>query len=105
MKIAITSTGNSLDSMLDKRFGRCSYFAILDTETKDVEFIANPNKEIDEGAGPASVQLIASAQAETIVSAEFGYKIKSLLNELKIQMIIAKDPELSVRDIVKQLNQ
>lgn len=105
MKIAITSTGNSLDSMLDKRFGRCSYFAILDTETKDVEFVLNPNKEVDEGAGPASVQLIASAQVEKIVASEFGNKIKSLLNELKIQMVIAKDSELSVREIIKQLNQ
>ena len=104
MKIAIASTGDSLDSMLDKRFGRCSYFAILDTETKDVEFIVNPNKDIDEGAGPASIQLIASAQVEKIVSGEFGNKIKSLLNELKIQMVIAKDPELTIGAIVKQLN-
>ena len=50
MKIAITSSGNTLKSNLDKRFGRCSFFAIYDTETKDVEFISNPNKEAEEGA-------------------------------------------------------
>ncbi len=104
MKIAIASTGNSLDSKLDMRFGRCSYFAILDTETNNVEFICNTNKDAKEGAGPASVQLVASAQAEKIVSGEFGNKIKSLLNELKIEMITTKDSELSIGDIVKQFN-
>jgi predicted Fe-Mo cluster-binding NifX family protein len=31
MKVAITSTGNSPESTLDSRFGRCSYFVIYDT--------------------------------------------------------------------------
>ena len=32
MKIAITSTGNSLESNIDQRFGRCAYFVIYNTE-------------------------------------------------------------------------
>ena len=36
MKIAITSTGNSLESHLDQRFGRCDFFVIYDTETKGI---------------------------------------------------------------------
>ena len=34
MKIAITSTGDSQDSKLDERFGRCSFFVVYDTESK-----------------------------------------------------------------------
>lgn len=60
MKVAITSTGNSPDATLDSRFGRCSYFVVYDTETRATEYIPNPNKENVEGAGPASVQLVAS---------------------------------------------
>ncbi len=33
MKIAITSEGNSLNSLIDPRFGRCAFFAIYDTDT------------------------------------------------------------------------
>jgi predicted Fe-Mo cluster-binding NifX family protein len=44
MKVAITSTGNTTDSKLDQRFGRCSYFVIYDQETKGIEFIPNPGK-------------------------------------------------------------
>ncbi len=104
MKVAITSTGNSLESKIDKRFGRCSFFVIYDTETKSVEFIPNPNKDAEEGAGPASVQLVATRKADKIVSGEFGLKIKPLLDSLKIQMIVLKEPERTVSDIIDYLN-
>ena len=104
MKIAITSTGNSMDSKLDQRFGRCSHFMIYDTETKGMEFIPNPNKDAQEGAGPASVQLVASRNVEKIISGEFGIKIKSLLDSLKIQMIVLKEPEKNLEDIINMIN-
>jgi predicted Fe-Mo cluster-binding NifX family protein len=104
MKIAITSTGNNLESNLDQRFGRCSYFTIYDNETKGMEFIPNPNKDAQEGAGPASVQLVASRNVQKIISGEFGIKIKSLLDSLKIQMIVLKEPEKTIGEIINMLN-
>lgn len=105
MKVAITSTGNSFESKLDQRFGRCAYFAIYDTESKGIEFIPNPNKDAQNGAGPASVQIVASRNVEKIISGEFGIKIKSLLDSLKIQMIVIKDPEKTIEEIITMLNQ
>lgn len=104
MKIAITSTGNSPDSKMDERFGRCSYFVIYDTESKSTEFIPNPNKEAENGAGPASVQLVAQRGVEKIVSGEFGMKIKSLIDSLKIQMIVMSDRDKTVAQIIEMLN-
>lgn len=103
MKVAISSVGDTLDSMLDKRFGRCSFFAIYDTDSKEVEFIRNPNKDAEEGAGPASVQLVASIPVEKVISGEFGIKIKSILVDLNIQMIVIKDSDKKVEDIIKLL--
>ena len=104
MKVAITSSGNTLDSKLDQRFGRCSFFIIYDSETKGMEFIPNPNKDAQEGAGPASVQLVASRNVSKIISGEFGIKIKSLIDSLKIQMIALKDSDKSIREIIEMLN-
>jgi predicted Fe-Mo cluster-binding NifX family protein len=104
MKVAITSTGNTLDSKLDQRFGRCSYFVIYDTETKGIDFIPNPNKDANEGAGPASVQMVASRKVQKIISGEFGIKIKSLIESLNIQMIALKEPEKSIQEIINMLN-
>jgi len=39
-----------------------------------------------------------------IVSGEFGMKIKSLLDSLKINMIILKDPKKKIKDIIEILN-
>lgn len=103
MKIAITSTGNNLDSKLDQRFGRCSYFVIYDTDNEGLEFIPNPNKDASEGAGPASVQIVASKKVTKIVSGEFGLKIKSLFDSLKIQLIMLKDTDKSVSEIIEML--
>jgi predicted Fe-Mo cluster-binding NifX family protein len=105
MKVAITSTGNNLESKLDQRFGRCSWFLIYDTATKGMEFIPNPNKDAQNGAGPASVQIVASRNVEKIISGEFGIKIKSLLDSLKIQMIVLKEPEKNLGEIINMLNQ
>jgi predicted Fe-Mo cluster-binding NifX family protein len=104
MKVAITSSGNTLDSLLDERFGRCPYFVIYDTESKAMEFIPNPNINAENGAGPASVQLVASRNVSKIVSGEFGMKIKSLVDSLKIQMIVVKEPNKKVSDIIEMLN-
>lgn len=104
MKVAITSNGNTLESKLDQRFGRCQYFTVYDTDTKGIEFIPNPNKDAQEGAGPASVQLVASRGVQKVISGEFGIKIKSLLDSLKIQMVILKQPEKSIQEIIDMLN-
>lgn len=104
MKVAITSTGNSLESRIDERFGRCAYFVIYDTQSKSMEFIPNPHKDAESGAGPATVQLVASRGVKMIVSGEFGMKIKSLLDSLKIQMIVFKKPELKIQEVIDMLN-
>ncbi len=104
MKVAITSTGNSLEAGIDKRFGRCAYFVIWDTKSKSVEFIPNPFRDIEEGSGTAAVQIIGSRGVHKIISGEFGMKIKPLLESMKIQMIVFKQPGIKIWDIIKYLN-
>lgn len=104
MKVAITSTGNSPESTLDSRFGRCSYFVVYDTETHATEFIPNPNKENVEGAGPASVQLVASRGVKKVVSGEFGAKVKSIFDSLQIQLVVMNETEKKICEIIELLN-
>lgn len=104
MKIAITSTGNNLESYLDYRFGRCDYFVIYDLESHAIEYIPNLNKNIQEGAGPAAVKIVDSRKVSKIISGEFGIKIKSLLDSLKIQLIIYKEPDKKIKEIIEILD-
>ncbi len=105
MKIVITSTGDTLDSTIDSRFGRCAFLAIHDTETKSTEFVLNTGKESQESAGPAAVQFVAAHKASKIISGEFGLKIKSLLESLNIEMITNKDSTSKIAEIIKLYNQ
>jgi predicted Fe-Mo cluster-binding NifX family protein len=41
VKIAVTSTGSSLDSMVDERFGRCRFFIFINPESKEYEAVEN----------------------------------------------------------------
>ena len=105
MKVAITSTGNGPGNKIDSRFGRCSYFAIYDTESNSTEYIPNPNKESIEGAGPAAVEFIASRGVKKVISGEFGSKVKPIFDQLRIQLVVFNDPEKSISDIISLLNQ
>ncbi len=104
MKVAIASAGNTLESSLDSTFARCNYFIVYDPETKAMEFIPNPNKDMEEGAGPASVKLLESRSVNKIVASEFGMKIKPLLDSLKIQMIVLKESKKTIKEIMEMLN-
>ena len=104
MKVAIASKGNTLESSLDATFARCNFFVVYDPETRAIEFIPNPYKDLEEGVGPASVRLLESRSVTKIVASEFGMKIKPLLDSLKIQMIILKESKKTIKEIMIMLN-
>ncbi|MDD4828609.1 MAG: hypothetical protein PHR97_08130, partial [Bacteroidales bacterium] len=56
-----------------------------------------------EGAGPASVQLVASKGVGKVVSGEFGAKVKSVFDRLQIQLIVIKDQEKTIKEILDLL--
>jgi predicted Fe-Mo cluster-binding NifX family protein len=99
MKVAITSTGNSSDSLMDPRFGRCAFFAIYDRSTKTLDFIENPNKEASGGAGPATLNLIAEQGVQQVIAPAFGKKVKPLMEELGLQMIL-QDEGKTIQEII-----
>ena len=104
MKLIVTSTGNSLKSMFDTRFGRSAWFCVFDTETNTAEFIENENKNINGGAGTKAAEKIAEFGVTQVISGDFGPKAKSLLERLKIQMIILKEPQKQIKEIIVMLN-
>lgn len=104
MKVAIASTGNTLESNIDSSFGRCAWLIIINTEDGGMEFIPNTNRDMEEHAGRTAVELVATRNVEMIVSGEFGAKIKPLLDSMHIQMVVIKDAEKRISDIIALLN-
>ena len=103
MKTAVTSTGNDLNSKFDLRFGRSGWFCIYDSETGKTHFIENENKNLNGGAGTKSAETITELGISTVISGDFGPKAKTLLEELKIQMIILQENDLTVQDVINKI--
>ncbi len=72
MKIAVTSKSNNLESEIDPRFGRCSYFIIVDSETMSFESISNESSMASGGAGIQAAQTVAKAGVEVVVTGNMG---------------------------------
>ena len=85
MKICITSAGESLESNVDPRFGRCPYFIIYDTESETFKAFENTSRQAMGGAGIQSGQLIASKGVGAVLSGNFGPNAFKVLQTANIK--------------------
>jgi predicted Fe-Mo cluster-binding NifX family protein len=72
VKIAITSTGKTLDSQVDSRFGRAAWFIIVNSDSMEFEAIANDNVNAAGGAGISSAKVVIDSGAETVLTGNCG---------------------------------
>ena len=72
MKVAVSAQGPDLEAGVDSRFGRCSYFVIVDLATNEVEAVAN--EPGPGGAGVAAAQLMARREVEAVITGNLGPK-------------------------------
>jgi len=103
MKTAISSTDNSFTSKIDTHFARCSYFVIFDSETGGIEFLPNPFKNELEDAGTLVSNFLKTIKVEKVIAGNFGIKVKSILDSLKIQMIVIEEDKHNVSDLLEFL--
>ena len=87
MKIAITSTGTTLDAEVDPRFGRCQYFVIVDPETMEMESIENTSAMAAGGAGISTGQVIVSKGVGAVLTGNCGPNAFQVLSAAGIQVI------------------
>ncbi len=103
MKIVMTTSSNSLDGELDKRFGRAPGFLIYDTETQNHEFMDNQqNIQAAQGAGIQSAQNIVATGAQCVISGQCGPKALRVLKSADIK-IYSCDAN-TVKECLEQFN-
>ncbi|MGM0370864.1 MAG: NifB/NifX family molybdenum-iron cluster-binding protein, partial [Bacillota bacterium] len=84
---------------LDARFGRASYFAVVDTENDNLEFIANGAKNASSGAGVQAAQTVADAGVDVLISGNIGPKAFDGLQRTDLEIYSAK--EESIEQVIK----
>lgn len=103
MKLAVTSTGDNLDSQVDPRFGRCQYFIIVDTDTMQFEALQNPNFQAPSGAGIATAQTIAGKGVETVLTGNVGPNAHQTLSAAGIK--VATGASGKIREAIENYKQ
>jgi len=84
VKLAITATGDRLDSDVDPRFGRCKYFIFVDPDTMDFEAVVNAATA--GGAGIAAGQTIVTYGAKVVLTGDCGPNAYQVLSAAGIEV-------------------
>lgn len=87
MIIGVSSTGKDMQSQIDPRFGRCSYFLIVQTDDMSFEVFKNENKSLGGGAGIQSATLLIEKGVKTLLTGSCGPNAMDVFNECGIQVI------------------
>lgn len=72
MKICFTSQGETMESTIDPRFGRCAWFIFIDPKTEETEAVKNPGVEVFRGAGVVATQTVVEKGAGSVVTGNIG---------------------------------
>jgi len=100
MKVCISSKGNSIQSIMDPRFGRAAYFIIADTETMEIELIENSAAASGGGAGITSGQLMVDKDVTAVITGNVGPNAMNVLKAANIE-IYRGEPILVKENIEK----
>ena len=102
MKLAITSLGETLESLVDQRFGRARYFILYDTETE--VWAAHDNQQnlnAAQGAGIQAGRKVIDLGAQAVITGHCGPKAFATLIVGNIE--VYPDASGTVKDAVRAL--
>jgi len=89
MKIAVSSTGESLKSKVAEVFGRCPFFIIAEIEYNKIarkEVIKNAVANQIGGAGIAAAQAIAEKNVRAVITGNVGPRALDVLKQFNIEI-------------------
>jgi predicted Fe-Mo cluster-binding NifX family protein len=100
VKICVTASGNTLDALIDPRFGRCSYFVIVDSENMQFEVIQNMASGATGGAGIQAAQTIAGKGVKVLITGNVGPNAFQALSAAGIKIVTGASG--TVREVVER---
>ena len=97
MKVAVTATGDDLNSPVDRVFGRAKRFLITDGEA--VEIVENSqNVNAAQGAGIQAARQIANKSVDILLTGNIGPNAFRALDAVSIRVFQFGSDTLTVRD-------
>jgi predicted Fe-Mo cluster-binding NifX family protein len=88
MKVAISTTGSTLDDQVAQRFGRCPTFLLVDPDSMESERMDNSSAQARGGAGIQAAQQLARAGVKAVVTGNIGPNAFQTLRAADIDIYI-----------------
>jgi len=96
MKIAFSTSGETLESPLDPRFGRAPKFLVYDLDGETFDVVDNQrNLNAAQGAGIQSAETVARLGAQALVTGHCGPKAFRVLQAAGIKIYTAEAPTVA----------
>lgn len=87
MRIVITSSGKTMDSQVDPRFGRAAFFIVVDAETGESEAHDNvQNLNAVQGAGIQAARQVVELGAQAVLTGHVGPKAFTALHAAGVKV-------------------
>lgn len=104
MKKAIPSTGKSIESDIDSRFGRATCFCIYEEESGQHEFVDNPFKDDGHGVGKSVVEFLINHNVNLVYAQEFGPKASDLMKKSGMTQSPLPEGVKTVQELLTKIN-
>jgi len=106
MKIAFTSKGKDLDSIVDARFGRCEYIVVYNDATEEVNVIENSDSSQEaHGAGPKTAQKLFNENIDVLITGNGpGGNAAKVLERTKMDIYIGAG-DMKITDALKSFKE
>lgn len=101
MILFISSSGKSLESPPNPRFGRAEFYIKYNLEDDTWEGLENPAASQPGGAGVAASQFLINQNADVAISGRFGPNAHRALTAAKTEMLTLDKTYSTVKDVVK----
>jgi len=101
MLIAVTSSGDSLDSLVNEKFGRCQYFIIVNADTMKYEVVPNSAENAQGGAGPKAAEVLVNKGVNVLLTGHVGDKAEEALKKGHIHIITGLNENTKIADAIK----
>lgn len=102
MNIAISAGENHLKSLVDQHFGRCNWFCIFNTTSREHYFIENPVEKHQEKVGHIVAEFLIRKEIKIAVAGRFGAKVIDIFRKNNVQMVIT-EPGKTIEEIINQI--
>ena len=89
MRVAISAQGESLEALVDSRFGRAAKFLLVDTDTMSLQVIENTQSlNLARGAGIQAAQNVIPHKPDVVLTGNCGPKAFKVLQAAGVKVAL-----------------